>query len=72
MITRTTHITNFGRFQPECQSDEEGYIEYHDSSRYSTASEEQLDKWSRSRHTAVRTAVAVERAQRRISKWRDE
>lgn len=69
MKTRTAHISTFGSFRPHCPSDSEGYIEYHDSPRYSKATPAQLNEWGASRFKLIRNAVALERACRALEKW---
>lgn len=69
MKTKKTHVNNFGKFCPQCAADTEGFITYHDSDRYSEASEEQLVIYGESGSPLVRRAVAVERACRDLAEW---
>ncbi len=71
MRTDKTHITTFGTFRPYTKTDTEGYIEYHDSQRYSTATDEQLETWRGSRFRLIRNAAAIEQANRQIADWRN-
>ncbi len=68
MKTETAHISRFGsmgfRYALDC-IDSEGYATYHDSVRYHTAGDDQLDDWAvRGRTVAVRNAARIEQADR--------
>lgn len=69
MKTRFSHISTFGSFRPQCPRDSEGYIEYHDSTRYAKATPAQLNEWAASRFALIRNAVALERARRALEQW---
>jgi len=69
MNTKRFHKSNLGSFGGCLPVDFFGYVTVHDSPRYETASEAQLDEWSASRFAAIRTAVTVERACRALGKW---
>ena len=71
MKSRRYHVSVFGRIFPQGVSvDGDGYVYYHDSSRYGEASKEQLSKWCASRYILVRNAALTELADRRVSEWR--
>ena len=67
MKTKTTHSSYFGSFS----SGFNGYIEYHDSPRYSKASEQELENWTQSRFEVVRNAARIELKNRAIEAWRN-
>jgi len=69
MKTKSYHISNFGSFAPAGATARDGYVTYHDSDRYGSATEAQLDAWSESRNVAVRNAALTEKAERRLAKW---
>ena len=70
MRTKTYHHSNLGSFAPRELADNAGYIRYHDSPRYSSASYEQLAKWAESPTRAVRAAAITEQCERRLEDWR--
>ena len=70
MKTRTYHISNFGSFAPAGVDCVDGYVTIHESTRYSTATVEQLNTWTTSRFSAVRDAALTELADRAIEDWR--
>ncbi len=70
MKTKTYHISNLGKFAPGGCADSTGYVTYHDSPRYRTATEDQLSMWAESRTKAVRNAAYTEMAERALSEWR--
>lgn len=63
-----THRTNFGSFAPDCIIDPDGFIGYHNSTRYSSATEEQLAQWTKNGPKLVCAAVEIERTNRAIRK----
>lgn len=71
MKKRSVHQSNFGAFAP-IGANVGGYIEYHDSPRYSRASIAQLEEWEAdARMEIVRNAARIELANRRIRKWNE-
>lgn len=70
MKTRSYHVSNFGSFRPDAAADTEGYVTYHDSPRYKTATDDQLRAWLDSRVQSVRNAAATEIAERKLDEWR--
>lgn len=70
MKTQKYHTSNLGKFAPTEHSDRQGYVTYHDSPRYTNASNEQLQEWLESRSALVRAAAATEIAERDIAAWR--
>ena len=69
MRKSSTHISNFGKFAP-IGANVGGYIEYHDSPRYSRATNAQLEEWaSDAKMQIVRNAARIELANRAILKW---
>jgi hypothetical protein len=71
MKTKSYHINNLGAFAVTSIADSMGYVKYHDSTRYKSASESQLDDWSISRLSAVRNAAITEYAERALNKWQE-
>lgn len=69
MKTKSYHISNLGSYAPSQIADSNGYVTYHDSERYSKATDEQLAEWAESRVKAVRNAAITEQAERELSKW---
>lgn len=69
MRTKSYHKSNLGSFAPSISTND-GYIVYHDSPRYGTASEEQLEAWAESRLRAVSNAARTEQAERALNEWR--
>lgn len=68
MKTKSYHHTDLGSYAPSgATRDSQGYIVYHDSPRYSRATEEQLRQWS---ETGVRNAALTEQAERSLAQWR--
>lgn len=49
-----------------------GYIEYHDSPRYSKASDSQLDEWQESPNKLIRNAARIELANRKLRAWSEK
>jgi hypothetical protein len=73
MKHKSYHHSNLGSHAPSgATSDSQGYITYHASPRYATASPEQLDKWAASNITAVRNAALTESAERALEIWRNK
>lgn len=70
MRTKSYHISNLGSYAPHGCADFAGFVIYHESPRYSRASESQLSGWSRSRIRAVRNAARTELAERALEAWR--
>lgn len=70
MTKSKTHISNFGNAQPQATADREGYIEYHNSSRYAAATDSQLSKWLEDANVLVKNAAAIEIAERELNMWR--
>ena len=70
MKTKTYHHTNLGSFAPRELADNAGYIRYHDSPRYSSASDKQLEEWAGSFIKPVRAAAITEQCERRLEDWR--
>lgn len=71
MKTSITHVSNFGSFRPfGIVTGWNGYVEYHDSSRYAKASDGRLLKWLESPCSLIRNAAAIELAERGLEKWR--
>ena len=71
MKTKKYHQSNLGSYAPAGASrDSQGYITYHESPRYSSASREQLDAWADSRTAVVRNAALTEIAERALEEWR--
>jgi hypothetical protein len=66
-----THISNFGSFAP-IGANALGYIEYHDSPRYSKASDSQLDEWQESPNKLIRNAARIELANRGLRAWNEK
>ena len=58
------HETNFGFFTPRHLLDANGFITVHDSPRYASATDKQLDQWCESRLSTVRAAAEVEQRKR--------
>jgi hypothetical protein len=69
MKTKTYHANNLGSFAPPGIADDQGYIRYHVSARYSCATDEQLSAWTHSRIMAVRNAAITEQCERRLAEW---
>ena len=70
MKLKSYHSSNLGSFAPrQASQDSEGYITYHASERYATATESQLDGWAESRVAAVRNAALTEFAERALAGW---
>ena len=67
MNKRTYHVSNLGQFAPNEIADADGYVTRHDHPRYATATDEQLDRWSRSGSRLVRNAAITELANRRCN-----
>ena len=66
-----THQSNFGTFAP-VGANVGGYIEYHDSPRYSRATNAQLEEWaSDAKMLIVRNAARIELANRKIRAWNE-
>jgi hypothetical protein len=72
MKTKSYHISNLGSFAPSAATVENGYVTYHDSPRYSKATDEQLSAWAESRTKAVRNAAVTEQAERELAKWQKQ
>jgi len=71
MKTKTYHRTNLGSYFPSGASvDSSGYVTYHDSPRYSRATESQLRDWAESRIGSVRNPAVTEIAERALDAWR--
>jgi hypothetical protein len=71
MKTKTYHHTNLGSYFPARASvDSSGFVTYHDSPRYSRATESQLRDWADSRIGSVRNAAVTEMAERDLEAWR--
>lgn len=71
MKTKTYHINHFGAFGVGVVTDTEGYVIYHDSRRYSKATEVQLLRWvDTSLSLAVRNAAQTELNERCLEEWR--
>jgi hypothetical protein len=71
MKTKSYHVSNFGSFGGGVRADAEGYVTYHDSPRYKTASGVQLAEWAESGRTlAIRNAAQTEINERRLREWR--
>jgi len=71
MKTKSYHHSNLGSYAPSgATRDSQGYITYHVSPRYASASQEQLDTWSEGKNTAVRNAALTEIAERALKIWR--
>ena len=72
MKKSSTHESNFGKFAP-IGANANGYIEYHDSPRYSKASIAQLEDWeSNAKMQIVRNAARIELANRKIRAWNEK
>ena len=68
----TVHKSSFGKFAP-IGANVNGYIEYHDSPRYSRATNAQLEEWaSDARMQIVRNAARIELANRKIRSWNEK
>ena len=72
MKTKSYHISNLGSFAPAGVTERDGYVTYHDSDRYGSATAAQLDAWSESRNVAVRNAALTEKAERRLGEWQKD
>tara|TARA_R110000787_G_scaffold139252_1_gene252959 strand:- start:143 stop:370 length:228 start_codon:yes stop_codon:yes gene_type:complete len=72
MKTITFHKSNLGKFEPHRIADDGGYITIHDSARYGSASEGELNAWDESRFSLIRNAAMVEMACRKLSACREE
>jgi len=72
MKTKKYYANNLGMFSPSSKQDFEGYVEIHDSSRYSKASSEELEIYCQSRLALVRNAARLEFAERRLSDWQQK
>jgi len=73
MKIKSYHITNLGSFAPSrATQDSQGFVAYHCSERYATATESQLDGWADSRVAAVRNAALTEAAGRALAAWQKE
>lgn len=72
MKIKSYHVSNLGSFAPRECAGNDGYVVYHDSPRYRTATEEQLASWSESRIKPVRNAAKTEIAERALSEWRNK
>ena len=70
MTKSKTHISNFGNAHPQAAANREGYIEYHNSGRYASATDSQLDKWLQDPNVFVKNAAAIEIAERELNVWR--
>jgi len=70
MKTKTYHLSNLGSFAPSGVTNNGGYVTYHDSPRYDSASESKLRDWSESRISSIRNAALTELAERSIESWR--
>ena len=70
MKIKSYHNSSLGSYAPrQASQNSEGYITYHASERYATATESQLDGWAESRVGAVRNAALTEFAERAIAGW---
>lgn len=67
MKKSTYHVSNLGQYAPHEIADADGYVTRHDHPRYATATDEQLDRWSRSGSRLVRNAAITEQANRRCN-----
>lgn len=72
MKTRTYHITTLGSFAPRGCAGQDGYVIYHDSTRYAKANESQLERWRSCSIKAVRNAALTEIACRNLQVWRNK
>jgi len=72
MKTRTYHISTLGRFAPRGCAGQDGYVIYHDSPRYKTATVDRLLFWVESKAKPVRNAAKTEIAERALNIWRNK
>ena len=70
MKTASYHIGNFGKFAPTEIADNMGFVEYHDSPKYTKMTNAQLDALQSHRLRLVRNAAITEIASRAVAKWR--
>lgn len=54
------HMSVVGVFRSKCSINDDGYIEYHDSPRYSLATLSKLHHWLIKGSSLVRNAAAIE------------
>jgi hypothetical protein len=71
MKTKSCHKTNLGSFAGRLVADGDGYVCYHDHTRYAKASDEQLEQWAQSMSLSVANAAELELASRALDRWRD-
>lgn len=71
MKVKTYHISNFGSLAPRGVSQENGYVKYHDSPRYSDSNLEQLHDWANSNNYLIRNAARTELAERNVQTWQE-
>jgi len=71
MKTKTYHVSRMGNMVSlPVRSNVNGYVTYHDSPRYRTATDEQLAEWAEyGRTLAVRNAAGTEIGCRNLAEW---
>lgn len=72
MKKQSYHISNLGSYAPSHIADKDGYVSYHDSPRYSAATDAQLEEWAGDSRKLVRNAAITEQAERRLAAWQQK